>query len=51
MEDVKTADNIENYFNSSWDENKSLPLATSNGPFGTMTVVQSDNYPDAACAI
>jgi hypothetical protein len=51
MEDIKPPDNIKKYFDPSWDENKSLPLATSNGPFGTMTIVQSDFYPVAACAI
>ncbi len=51
MEDIKTLDNIKKYFNSSWHENKPLPLTTSNGPFGTMNIVQSDNYPVAACAI
>ncbi len=30
---------------------KSLELAFSNGPFGTMTLVQSDDYPVAARAI
>jgi hypothetical protein len=51
MEDVKTLDNIKKYFDLSWDEKKSLPLATSNGPFGTMTIVQSDDCPVAAHAI
>ncbi len=30
---------------------KSLPLATSNSPFGAMTLVQLDNYPVAAHVI
>jgi hypothetical protein len=51
MKDVNTPDNIKKYFNLSWYENKSLPLAKSNGTFGTMTIVQSDDYPVAACAI
>jgi hypothetical protein len=52
MENVKSPDNIKKYFSLSYDENKSLPLATSNGPFGTMIIVQSDyDYPFAARAI
>jgi hypothetical protein len=51
MEDVKAPDIIKKYFDLSWDENKSLPLPTSNGPFGSMTIVQSDEYPVAAHAI
>jgi hypothetical protein len=51
MEDIKTPDNIKKYFDPSWDENKSLPLTTFNSPFGIMTIIQSDNYPVAACAI
>ncbi len=51
MEDVNTPNNIKKYFNLSLDENKSHCLATSNGPFGTMTIVQSDEYPVAAHAI
>ncbi len=44
-------DKIKKYFNPSWNENKSLPLATSNDPFGTIITVQSDDYLVAACAI
>ncbi len=51
MEGIKTPDNIKKYFDPSWDENKSLPLATFNGPFCAMTIVQSDNYPVAARTI
>ncbi len=51
-EDVKTPKTIKKYFNLTWDASKkSLLLATSNGPFGTMTIVQSNDYPVAACAI
>ncbi len=51
MEDIKTPETIKKYFDPTWDASKSLPLATSNGPFGTMTIVQSDDYPVAAHAI
>jgi hypothetical protein len=51
MEDVKTPKTIKKYFDSTWDASKSLPLATSNGPFGTMTIVQSYDYPFAAHVI
>ncbi len=47
MEEIKTPESIKKYFNPNWDA-KSLPLATSNGPFGAMTLVQSDNYPVVA---
>jgi hypothetical protein len=50
MEEIKTLESIKKYFNPNWDA-KSLPLATSNGPFGAMTLVQSDNYPVAARVI
>jgi hypothetical protein len=43
MEEIKTPEFIKKYFDPNWDA-KSLPLATSNGPFGAMTLVQSDNY-------
>jgi hypothetical protein len=49
MEEIKTPESIKKL-----DPNrdaKSLPLATSNGPFGTMTLVQSDDYPVAARVI
>jgi hypothetical protein len=53
MEDVEIPEKIKKYFDPTWDEQKSLPIiiATSNGPFGTMTIVHSDNYPVAAHAI
>jgi hypothetical protein len=50
MEEIKTPESIKKYFNPNWDA-KSLPIATSNGPFGAMTLVQSDDYPVAACVI
>jgi len=31
--------------------NKSLPLAKANGPFGSMTIVQTSDYPAAALSI
>jgi hypothetical protein len=43
MEEIKTPESIKKYFDPTWDV-KSLPLATSNGPFGTMTLVQLDKY-------
>jgi hypothetical protein len=43
MEEIKTSESIKKHFNPNRDA-KSLPLATSNGPFGAMTLVQSDNY-------
>jgi hypothetical protein len=43
----KTPESIKKHFNPNQDA-KSLPLATSNGPFGAMTLVQSDDYPVAA---
>jgi hypothetical protein len=39
LDENKTPDKIKKYFDLTWDENKSLPLATSNGPFGIMTIV------------
>jgi hypothetical protein len=50
IEEIRTPESIKKYLDLTWDA-KSLPLATSNGPFGTMTLVQSDNYPVAACVI
>jgi hypothetical protein len=47
MEEIKTPESIKKYLDPTWDA-KSLPLATSNGPFGAMTLVQSDNYPVTA---
>jgi hypothetical protein len=50
MEEIKTLESIKKYFDPNWDA-KSLPLATSNGPFGAMTLAQSDDYPVAARVI
>jgi hypothetical protein len=50
MEEIKTPESMKKYFNPNWDA-KSLPLATSNSPFGAMTLVQLDNYPVAAHVI
>jgi hypothetical protein len=50
MEEIKTPESFKKYFNPTRDA-KSLPLATSNGPFGAMTLVQSDDYPVAASVI
>jgi hypothetical protein len=43
MEEIKSPESIKKYFDPNWDA-KSLPLATSNGPFSAMTFIQSDNY-------
>jgi hypothetical protein len=50
MEEIKTPKSIKKHFDPNRDA-KSLPLATSNGPFGAMTLVQSDDYPVAARVI
>jgi hypothetical protein len=50
MEEIKTPESIKKHFGPNQDA-KSFPLATSNGPFGAMTLVQSDNYPVAAHVI
>jgi hypothetical protein len=50
MEEIRTPESIKKYFNPTWDV-KSLPLATSNWPFGAMTLVQSDDYLVAARVI
>jgi hypothetical protein len=50
MEEIKTPESIKKHFDPNWNA-KSLPLATSNGPFGAMTLVQVDNHPVAACVI
>jgi hypothetical protein len=47
MEGIKTLESIKKHFDPNQDA-KSLPLATSNGPYGAMTLVQSDNYPVTA---
>ncbi len=50
MEEINTPESIKKHFDPNQDA-KSLPLATSNGPFGAMTLVQSDDYPVAAHVI
>jgi hypothetical protein len=50
MEEIKTSESIKKHFDPNRDS-KSLPLATSNGPFGAMTLVQLDDYPVAAHVI
>ncbi len=50
MEEIKTPESIKKHFNPNQDA-KSLLLATSNGPLGAMTLVQSGNYPVAANVI
>ncbi len=50
MEEIKTPESIKKYFDPNRDA-KSLPLATSNGPFGAITLVQSDDYSVAARVI
>jgi hypothetical protein len=47
MEEIKTLESIKKHFDPNQDAN-SLPQATSNGPFGAMTLVQLDDYPVAA---
>jgi hypothetical protein len=50
IEEIKTPESIKKHFDPNQDA-KSLPLATSNGPFGAMTLVQLDDYLVAACVI
>ncbi len=50
MEEVKTPISIKKHFDPNRDA-KSLPLATSNGPLGAMTLVQLDDYPVAASVL
>ncbi len=50
MEEIKNPESIKRHFDPNQDA-KFLPLATSNGPFGALTLVQSDDYPVAACVI
>ncbi len=44
MEEIKTLESFKKYFDPNRDA-KSLPLATSNSPFGAMTLVQWNDYP------
>jgi hypothetical protein len=50
MEKIKTSESIKKHINPNQDAN-SLPLTTSNSPFGAKTLVQSDNYPVTTCVI
>jgi hypothetical protein len=50
MDEIKTPKSIKKHFNPNWDA-KSLPLATSNGLFVAMTLVQLDDYLVAARVI
>jgi hypothetical protein len=50
MEEIKSPESIKKYLHPTRDA-KSLPLATSNGSSGAMTLVQSDDYPVAACVV
>ncbi len=50
MKEIETPESIKKYFNPNWDA-KSLPITTSNGPFGAMTLVQLDDFLVAACVI
>jgi hypothetical protein len=50
MEEIKTPESIKKHLDPNQDA-ESLPLATSNSPFGTMTLVQLDNYPVPARVI
>jgi hypothetical protein len=50
MEEIRSPESIKKYLNPTRDA-KSLSLAALNGPFGTMTLVQSDDYPVAAHVI
>jgi hypothetical protein len=50
MEEIKTPEFIKKHFDPNRDA-KSLPLATSNGPFGAMSLVQLDDYPVTAHVI
>ncbi len=50
IEEINSSESIKKHFDPNQDA-KSLPLATSNGPFGAMTLVQSDDYPVAARVI
>jgi hypothetical protein len=51
MKGIKTPEDIKKCFDPTWDASKSLPLATINSPFSTMTIVQSNDYPVATRAI
>ena len=50
MEEIRSPESIKKYLNPTRDA-ESLPLATSNSPFGAMTLVQLNNYPVTARVI
>jgi hypothetical protein len=50
MEEIKNPESTKKHLDPNWDA-KSLPLATSNSPFGAMTLVQLDDYLVAAHVI
>ncbi len=50
MKEIRTPESIKKYLNPTQNA-KSFPLATANGPFCAMILVQSDNYPVAAHVI
>jgi hypothetical protein len=50
IEEIKSPESIKKHSNPNQDA-KSLPLTTSNGPFGAMTLVQPDDYLVAAHVI
>ncbi len=50
MEEIKISESIKKHFDPNQDA-KSLPLATSNSPFGAMTLIKSDDYLVAAHVI
>ncbi len=50
MEKIKTPESIKEHFDPNRDA-RSVTLATSNNPFGAMTLVQSEDYPVAARVI
>jgi hypothetical protein len=50
MDEIKAPELIKQYLDPTRND-RSLQLAMTNGPFGAMTNVQSDNYPLAACVL
>ena len=50
-EAVKDPDHMKRYFSQSYDPNSPTKLSSSNGPCGTITNVQSSNYPQATVEI
>jgi hypothetical protein len=50
-EAVKDSDHMKRYFSKSYDPNSPTKLSSSNGPCGTITNMQSDDYPQAIVEI